>query len=336
MDSNCSESKILYFWDEHNIFIYIIPALVFILLLYPVLNPIIISKLNLEDIETAISTIGLTPKDLLGWPLVFTYLFIISCILYIVGNVIASLSTFILGKIVSIKSIGDPNVVSLTGLNREPFAVKLRNYLLLVDFALFILSLLFIFNLTPKIKITFIGVLIIFICLLVGIFIYIIKNIERDQNKDRKVTTGSDLENLLNKLLERIILGRLPDEVKEAFREKFKYTFGMKKKGGEKYDLGLLFAYMQENCPPAFFQIKRFHMLYSFSQNVTGSFLFALLFYISVYAFTDLSVSIEWWGLVVWVMGNIFLIRYLCKYYSSYYLYLVRAFVSLQSSKKKK
>lgn len=319
MDSNVSGDRILYLWDEYNIFIYIIPALLFFLLL----SPVVISNSNiLGKIGVVLSYI-----DSQNWPLALLYIFVISCILYIVGNVIASLSTFVLGKIVSIESIGNPDEVALEGLNMTPSAVRLRYLILFVDLLLLLLSIPLIFNSKIAIITKFI-----ILCLSMStiMILYILKNIKKNKEEERKRKSKFD------KCLE-IILGKLPDEVIETFKERFKEIFKIKEQKREKYTLALSRIYIQNNYPSVFLQIKRYHMLYSFSQNVTGSFLFALLFYIIFYAFVDLNIHVtKWLGLFIWFIGKIFLIRYLRTYYNTYCGYIVKAFVAVRSSKEKK
>jgi hypothetical protein len=341
MDASSAEGKFLYCWDEHNIFVYIIPALVFLLLLCPVLNTIIVSKLDLnalQEIVKVISKLGLTVKDLISWPLVLIYSFVISCILYVVGNVIASISTFVFSRVLVNQVIGAPDKSFSGGSNQAHSAAFI--FLVLLDISLLILpfnfkmplNLGFIppFNLWSKIKI----IIVIIDLLLVFGVVFFLRKIKKGQNKQKGVKKKNSPKSLMDKMRDGM-MSYFPNPIKLAFKESFNRTFvGLKSEEVKRYNLWLPIVYMQHNYPSVFLQLKRFKILYSLSQNLAGGFLLALSFYI-IFGFLNPASSIpKWLVFAVWIMGNFFLVRYLYKFYSTFSLHVFRAFIALKSSEK--
>lgn len=115
-----------------------------------------------------------------------------------------------------------------------------------------------------------------------------------------------------------------PPQVQEKFERTFYRKFHLdqiKEAGTENYWFPLIL--MEKEHPSVCNNIRKFRSLYGFARNLSMAFLLSFIIYLIF------PVSI-WFKSGTFVLGNIFLLRYIYLFYNYYSKYIFRAFIALE------
>lgn len=329
-------------FDLYDVFGYIIPGLVFLLLNYLVIDVFIEEFPLKSEFLYRLHDIGyrelIEIKESVPWWLELTLLISTICMIYISGHIIASISSLIIDKYLVKKIAGYPSQRLFNLTHRNNFGKGFYKLLFFI-INLYLIRLMFFAN-PDKLELQ---ILFLFSISLIGFKIFLTNFKTKNGNFHRlREQSGSIMGAPFNALVHFIVrsLGlneAFSSEFIEEYKKKFERVFKLSFETAGTNVYWLSYCYVLEKNEHMRDVIRHFIRLYGFTRNLgTALFLVFILTLIIKLNGTIHHYRLNMIAIISIASLVILTIRYYYLYYNYYSKFIFRAFYYLDENMNRK